>query len=83
VASTITPTNTRRELAHRASNGIEVSLFWGPASGEVVVEVVDHSSEHFFELTVASECALDAFHHPYAYAARQGVEFEAYLPQAA
>ena len=83
MASTITTTTTRRELAHRASNGIEVSLFWGPVTGEVVVEVVDHSSEHFFELTVPSERALDAFHHPYAYAARQGVEFEAHLPQAA
>jgi predicted metal-dependent phosphoesterase TrpH len=83
VASTITTHTQRRELAHRVSNGIEVSLFWGPASGEVVVEVVDHSSEHFFELSVPSECALDAFHHPYAYAAQQGVEFEVYLPQAA
>jgi len=83
VASTITTHTQRRELAHRVSNGIEVSLFWGPASGEVVVEVVDHSSEHFFELSVPSERALDAFHHPYAYAAQQGVEYEAYLPQAA
>ena len=83
MASTITTQTTRRELAHRASNGIEVSLFWGPVSGEVVVEVVDHSSEHFFELTVPSERALDAFHHPYAYAAVQGVEYEAHLPQAA
>ena len=83
MASTITTNTTRRELAHRSSNGIEVSLFWGPASGEVVVEVVDHSSEQSFELTVPSERALDAFHHPYAYAARQGVEYEAQLPQAA
>ena len=83
MASTITTHIKRRELAHRVSNGIEVSLFWGQATGEVVVEVVDHSSDHFFELTVPSECALDAFHHPYAYAARQGVEYEAYLPQAA
>jgi hypothetical protein len=83
VASTMTIQTPRRELAHRVSNGIEVTLFWGPISGEVIVEVVDHSSEHFFELSVPSECALDAFHHPYAYAARQGVEFEAQLPQAA
>jgi hypothetical protein len=83
VASTMTIQTARRELAHRVSNGIEVTLFWGPISGEVIVEVVDHSSEHFFELSVPSECALDAFHHPYAYAARQGVEFEAHLPQAA
>jgi hypothetical protein len=73
----------RRELAHRASNGIEVTLFWGSATGEVVVEVVDHRTAQYFEFPVASENALDAFHHPYAYAARQGVEYEAELPQAA
>jgi predicted metal-dependent phosphoesterase TrpH len=83
VASTITTHTQRRELAHRVSNGIEVSLFWGETTGEIVVEVVDHSSEHFFEVAVPSERALDAFHHPYAYAAQQGVEFEAYMPQAA
>ena len=83
MASTITTHTQRRELAHRVSNGIEVSLFWGSATGEIVVEVVDYSSEHYFELSVPSECALDAFHHPYAYAAQQGVEYEAYLPQAA
>ena len=82
--ATMTTTDTRRrELAHRASNGIEVSLFWGPSSGQIVVEVVDWSSEHFFEVSVPSECALDAFHHPFAYAAKQGVEYEAQLPQAA
>jgi hypothetical protein len=48
-----------------------------------VVEVIDHSAEQAFELTVPSERALDAFHHPYAYASRQGVEYEALLPQAA
>jgi hypothetical protein len=83
VASTTTTHTKRRELAHRASNGIEVSLFWGPSNGEIVVEVFDWSSEQYFELSVPSECALDAFHHPYAYAAQQGVEYEAYLPQAA
>jgi hypothetical protein len=83
VASTITIQNRRRELAHRVSNGIEVTLFWGPATGEVIVDVVDHGADYGFELTVPSECALDAFHHPYAYAAHQGVEYEANLPQAA
>jgi hypothetical protein len=73
----------RRELAHRISNGIEVTLYWGPAKNEVVVQVFDHGSAHIFEITVPSERALDAFHHPYAYASRQGVEYEAALPQAA
>jgi hypothetical protein len=73
----------RRELAHRLSNGIEVTLFWGPATNEVVVEVVDHGAAHAFELSVPSERALDAFHHPYAYASSHGVEYDAALPQAA
>jgi hypothetical protein len=73
----------RRELAHRISNGIEVTLYWGPVRNEVVVEVIDHGTGHLFELTVPSDRALDAFHHPYAYASHQGVDYEALLPQAA
>jgi hypothetical protein len=83
VSKAITNENRRRELAHRVSNGIEVTLFWGPTNDEVIVEVIDHSAEQAFELSVPSERALDAFHHPYAYASRQGVEYEALLPQAA
>jgi len=79
----ITNQSPRRELAHRVSNGIEVTLLWGPARNEVVVEVIDHGAGTVFELTVPSERALDAFHHPYAYASLQGVEYEALLPQAA
>jgi hypothetical protein len=79
----ITTEHSRRELAHRVSNGIEVTLFWGPNTGEVVVEVVDHGAAHAFEVSVPSERALDAFHHPYVYASLQGVDYEAALPQAA
>jgi hypothetical protein len=79
----ITYEQSRRELAHRISNGIEVTLYWGPAKNEVVVEVIDHGAAQVFEITVPSERALDAFHHPYAYASLQGVEYEAALPQAA
>jgi hypothetical protein len=73
----------RRELAHRLANDLEVTLLWGPGKKEIVVEVLDHASETAFEVTVAPERALDAFHHPFAYASRQGVEYEALLPQAA
>jgi hypothetical protein len=77
----ITNEHSRRELAHRISNGIEVTLYWGPASSEVVVEVIDHGAGTIFDMTVPSERALDAFHHPYAYASQQGVEYDAVLPQ--
>jgi predicted metal-dependent phosphoesterase TrpH len=83
VSEAITQEKTRRELANRVSNGLEVTLSWGPVTGEVLVEVIDHSAEQVFELSVPSERALDAFHHPFAYASRQGVEYEALLPQAA
>jgi hypothetical protein len=71
------------ELAHRSSNDIEVVLFWGPARNQIVVEVLDHGSGVAFEVAVPPECALDAFHHPYAYASSLGVEYEVLLPNAA
>jgi hypothetical protein len=83
VVETITHENVRRELAHRISNGIEVTLYWGPRKDDVVVEVIDHGLDAAFELTVARDRALDAFYHPYAYASRQGVDYEALLRQAA
>lgn len=58
----------RRELAHRASNGIEVSLFWIKPTNRVSVEVFDANLDEGFELEVDGHYALDAFHHPYAYA---------------
>jgi len=62
---------SRRELAHRASNGIDVRLLWNQADNMVTVAVSDDLGESF-ELRVASHEALDAFHHPYAYAALRG-----------
>ena len=57
-----------RELAYREQDGLEVTLFWDARSNEVSVEVVDQRDESSFRLPVAGDCALDAFHHPYAYA---------------
>ena len=62
---------SRRELAHRASNGIDVRLLWNQADNTVAVAVADDLGESF-QLRVASHEALDAFHHPYAYAALRG-----------
>jgi hypothetical protein len=66
-----------RELAHRSSDGIFVTLFWSAKSDDVTVEVVDSGADNVFYLPVARSRALDAFNHPYAYAANQGVEYEA------
>ena len=61
----------RRELAHRASNGIDVHLLWSQADDTLAVTVSDETGDSF-ELRVGSHEALDAFHHPYAYAAFRG-----------
>ena len=60
---------TRRELAQRSSNGIEVTLFWSKRTNGVTVEVFDERSDERFEFEVDGSVALDAFNHPYAYAA--------------
>jgi hypothetical protein len=58
-----------RELASRESDGIHVHLLWHPREDAVSVSVEDDRTGDYFELPVARERALDAFYHPYAYAA--------------
>jgi hypothetical protein len=58
-----------RELARRSQNGLEVTLLWDAGSNCVSVEVVDERDDRVFVLPVAGRHALDAFYHPYAYAA--------------
>ena len=58
----------RRELAHRSTNGIDVTLLWTKASNVVTIAVVDSHSGEELEFDVAGSRALDAFNHPYAYA---------------
>jgi hypothetical protein len=58
-----------RELAARRSDGISVVLMWHPREDQVTVSVADSTTGEIFELPVARERALDAFHHPFAYAA--------------
>ena len=60
----------RTELAHRTGDGIDVYLYWHEPSGRVTVSVLDTRSDDGFELEVDGICALDAFNHPFAYAAR-------------
>jgi hypothetical protein len=67
----MTTTITRRtELAHRASDGIDVYLFWNEPTSRVTVGVLDARGDDSFEFEVDGRQALDAFNHPYAYAAR-------------
>jgi hypothetical protein len=61
---------SRRELAHRRSSDADVYLLWSPASDSLAVTVIDPAGS--FELVVSAAEALDAFRHPYAYAAQRG-----------
>ena len=63
------------ELAYRQGAGIEVKLLWHRTTGELTVLVTDAASGASFELPVAPDEALTAFHHPYAYAAVKGVPY--------
>lgn len=72
-----TTTDERRELAVRASNGIEVSLFWSKIDNRVTVEVFDQRVDEGFEFEVEGADALDAFYHPYSFAAACGLSREA------
>jgi len=57
------------ELAVRDSDGLNVVLFWHPRNGAVTISVADSRTGDRFQLAVEQEHALDAFYHPFAYAA--------------
>jgi hypothetical protein len=65
----------RQELAHRTADGIEVTLLWCECHDTIAVQVFDQGTDNLFEVVVAREHALDAFYHPYAYAAQQGLDY--------
>jgi hypothetical protein len=66
----MTPTRKRtRELAERTSNGTLVRLFWLQGTRELWVEVCEPEFDVTIVIPTQPERALDAFHHPYAYAA--------------
>jgi hypothetical protein len=68
--TTTSHSSARRELDHRHANGIDVTLWWDPAGDRLYVTVLDDIGDAF-ELTVEAHEAVDAFNHPYAYAANR------------
>ena len=66
---------TWRELAFREKDGLAVSLLWSHDLGRVKVAVVDARLDEHFDVHVSSADALDAFRHPFAYAAGMGATF--------
>jgi hypothetical protein len=62
-----TPT---RELAQRRSGTVEVLLLWEPSVERVELSVCDSATGSGFHVEIAPGNAIDAFYHPYAYAAK-------------
>jgi hypothetical protein len=66
----VTQSPMARELDSRTSDGIHVRLLWHPEDDQVSVAVNDTKTGEAFELPIhKGEPALEAFYHPYAYAA--------------
>jgi hypothetical protein len=71
----MTGSSATRELAHRATDGVEVALLWYPSNDVVSVRVVDTRAGESFELVLGDgDRPLDVFQHPYAYAALRGLD---------
>ena len=66
------------ELAQRENDGIAVTLLWHSATDRLTVTVRDWRTGEAFDLDAHPHSAMDVFHHPYAYAAQQGL-----LPESA
>lgn len=68
-------TSATRELDHRTTDGVDVSLLWYPSNDVVSVRVVDAKAGEAFELVLGEgDRPLDVFRHPYAYAAARGLD---------
>jgi len=65
----LTTTRYARELAARESDGVHVLLLWHPDDDALTVSVEDARVGDRFHMRVAPDRALDAFYHPFAYAA--------------
>jgi len=63
-----------RELDRRSNNGIDVALLWDPHTNRVFVAVEEERGDSF-GIDVDAADALDAFHHPYAYANRDDGDY--------
>ena len=75
MSATAITTGNWVELADRAGDGLDVRLYWNSANGRVKVTVMHLATERVAQLDVAPADALEAFHHPFAYAAARGLCF--------
>ena len=64
-----------RELAQRRTGTAEVLLLWHPDSDRVELLVRDSATESDLHVEVEPSEAIDAFYHPYSYAAGRGAAY--------
>jgi hypothetical protein len=57
------------ELAQRRNDGLEITLLWAPADDSIHVAVLNERTGRLASFSVDRAKALDAFYHPFAYAA--------------
>lgn len=62
----------RRELAHRLTGGLEITLYWHAHDNSTSVDVHQTATEETISFPVPPDRALDAFHHPFAHLASKG-----------
>jgi hypothetical protein len=70
-------TAAARELAFRASDGLEIALLWNAVEDRLTVTVDNTRRCDLFEVPAPSDRALEVFYHPYATAARHGIDYGA------
>lgn len=71
VATPIPIPAPRRQLAHRTSGGLEITLYWHTVQGCLSVEVHQPATQETIAFAVSRKHALDAFHHPFAHMAQR------------
>jgi hypothetical protein len=57
------------ELAQRRNDGLEITLLWAPSDDSIQVAVLNERTGRTATFAVDRAKALDAFYHPFAYAA--------------
>ena len=63
-----------RELAHRVTSCVEVTLLWRKLDNALTLRLAEVATGIEFEFGIRPEDALDAFNHPYAYLPRPTVD---------
>lgn len=65
-----------RELAHRVTSDVEVTLLWRKRDNFLTLRLVEVATGVEFEVGIRPEDAMDAFNHPYAYLSCRAAEPE-------